>query len=209
MAASKGRIKCSFFITKILLLSWLLIQVSFSPKNDERSLSTTILNPMVPKSSFFVDGADISFVSNRNTNEAQSEKSKAKNKDKKSKMRSKNEEVEITEEMIDLILKKVQPGGGVNGSPTKSRSSSSHSNGGGSRSSVNDGKEKKKRKRTRKYPSSSDASSSKVSSGNGNDINPLETMTSTVTVTIPGYGKAEGRRETAVDIWKGMVSNYV
>ena len=109
-------------------------------------------------------------------------------------MRSKKDEVEITEEMIDLILKKVQRGGGGNSSPTNSRSS------------ANDGKKKKKRKR--KYPSSTEASSSKISNGNGNDMNPLDTMSSTVTVTIPGYGKAEGRRETAVDIWKGIVSNY-
>lgn len=96
---------------------------------------------------------------------------------------------EITQEMIDLILRKVKPGG-----------SSNYGNGNGGH--LNPLKKKKKRKRKH------DESFSKISpTGNSvgiDNINPLDSIATKVTVTIPGYGKAEGRRERAVDIWKGI-----
>ena len=95
---------------------------------------------------------------------------------------------EITEEMIDLILSKIKPGG-----------SSNYGNG----RSDNGNSLKKKKKRKRKNKSSSKESKSSRKSKN-HHINPLDSISTKVTVTIPGHGKAVGRRETAVDIWKGI-----
>ncbi len=120
-----------------------------------------------------------------------------------------NDDVEmITQEMINLILKKIKPGGGNSKNGSRSSTSSTSS----TRSSNTYKSMKSKKKRKHKYPSgtkasSSSSSSSSTSSTNNNNVNPLDTMSTEVTVTIPGYGKAEGRRETAVDIWKGIVRN--
>ncbi len=111
--------------------------------------------------------------------------------------------------MIDLILSNVRPGGSSNGNGY------GYGYGYG-----NNDKFKKKKKRKRKNgskleglssksssSSSSSSSSTSSSSGSGNNngnVNPLDTISTKVTVTIQGYGKAEGRRETAVDIWKGI-----
>ncbi len=98
----------------------------------------------------------------------------------------------ISREMIDLI-KSVNSGGAgynprndPNGFPLKKRrrKRSSSKTGNGRSSDVNSG-------------SSSGSNSNRKSK-------PDDAITTKVSVTIPGYGKAIGRRETAVDIWKGI-----
>lgn len=61
----------------------------------------------------------------------------------------------------------------------------------------------KRRKMSKSKKSSSDSKSSPASSSAADDGG-IPIIATKVTVTIPGYGKAEGRREQAVDIWKGI-----
>jgi hypothetical protein len=92
--------------------------------------------------------------------------------------------IEITEEMIQLIK------------DTRGGASSKH------RSSYNANSKpvvlKTKRRRNKNTEDSSSSSSQKHTSNDDTFIS------SRVTATIPGYGKAEGRREGGVDIWKGI-----
>jgi len=124
-------------------------------------------------------------------------------KDKKGtrKRNDENVEAQITQEMFDLILRKVKPGG----------SSGDNGNGNGynnlnkfSQGKTTNSRKKKKKKRNSTSGSSSNSKSSSFTSSSSSTNNPLDTISTKVTVTIPGYGKAEGRRETAVDIWKGI-----
>ena len=99
----------------------------------------------------------------------------------------------ITEEMIDLILSKVKPGGSSNN---------------GNYDDMNNplkNKRKRKRKQNLAFDPSNNFSPKTSSSSSGSDnVDPLDSIATKVIVNIPGYGKAEGRRERAVDIWKGI-----
>jgi len=110
----------------------------------------------------------------------------------------------LTKEVVNLI-KRIKAGGSSsssgngssgNGSSKPGASSSSSS----SSSSANLNKQlplKKRRKKTKSNPAD-ESNTQKTSTGEDAIIS------TKVTVTIPGYGKAEGRRETGVDIWKGI-----
>jgi hypothetical protein len=122
--------------------------------------------------------------------EAKANKPKEEKKANEKNEKNKTFKPEITQEMIDLIVTKIKPGG-------------SSKNGNGKNGNGNNPMKKKKKRKQKHTSNSSKSSSSKSSAGSGN-INPLDEISTKVTVTIPGYGKAEGRRETAVDIWKGI-----
>lgn len=92
--------------------------------------------------------------------------------------------IEITEEMIQLIKE-------TRGGASSKQRSSYNAN---SKPVVL----KTKRRRNKNTEDSSSSSSQKHTSNDDTFIS------SRVTATIPGYGKAEGRREGGVDIWKGI-----
>jgi carboxylesterase type B len=85
---------------------------------------------------------------------------------------------------------------------------SKNGGGGGGYSSSSSSKRRKKTKSKRPPKDSSSSSSSlsslkstSASTGASSDATIISTK---VTVSIPGYGKAEGRREQGVDMWKGI-----
>lgn len=96
-----------------------------------------------------------------------------------------SDSIEITEEMIRLI-KEIRGGGNQ-----KSKSF---------RSST----KPVVYKTTKKKPKSSNSDENSSSSSQKHPSNDDTFISSRVTATIPGYGKAEGRREGGVDIWRGI-----
>jgi hypothetical protein len=101
----------------------------------------------------------------------------------------------MTQEMIDLIRSDVKRGG-------SSDIGSANANDNASANRLK--KKRKGKKKKSSLDSSKTRNSQKSSTIPGDNTNPLDSISTKVTVTIPGYGKAEGRRETAVDVWKGI-----
>lgn len=102
----------------------------------------------------------------------------------------------LTEEMENLI-KGIKAGGSSSANGKKGTSSSNSNTNGPST----------KKYRTKKSKSSEAADQSSSNNGNNQSTkSPVDDIiiSTRVSVTIPGYGKAIGRREQAIDTWKGI-----
>jgi len=133
---------------------------------------------------------------------------------------SRNAQKKLTKKEAEEFFIRIKPGGSSyhsnsgntgsgsgndNASYTNYGAGASRSNGNGydngTRKGTSTSTKTKRRKKSKSKKSSSD---SKLSPSSSSDDSGIPIIATKVTVTIPGYGKAEGRREQAVDIWKGI-----